>query len=422
MIDKKILVLMETDQSNSSLAGNRGISLGCKCDMYSMLIPSIKNVFSDVISFDFLEYYVNYGATKTSNKLRELILENKPDFLLWLSYAYEIDPDDFIFARQNGVKTIGWFFDDESNFDNYSLMWVPYLDFVLTNDPGAIDKYAKYGITAFLEFFVPSASLFKKVEREKTIDVSFIGSNIADREEYVNYLKDNGINIIAYGSGWNTKYIATSEMIDVYNSSKINICFTKTLDLKFSQYKGKIFEICMCGGVLMVEYFNGLEKIFENEIDAIFFNNKADLLDKVNKYLPLHEKRQIIANNGWEKINNNYSMEKQLSRIFNDILTNSKKYEEIKSKSTINTLKKSNQWLIASNYHFYFGIAYIRNKNYPLSADEFGTSLKYNRKNFKSYVLFKVTSIVVKSPKIQRVINKFIDISQSVDTPQKRHL
>ena len=66
-----ILVLTTSDQSASPLAAHCGIDLHVFYDREANLIAPLRDIFSNVIEFDVLAYYVQHGPTSTTKKLRQ---------------------------------------------------------------------------------------------------------------------------------------------------------------------------------------------------------------------------------------------------------------------------------------------------------------------------------------------------------------
>jgi hypothetical protein len=377
-----ILILTKSDQSTSPLAKHKGIDICATYDREANLVAPFRNIFDKVVVFDVLSCYIENGPTSTTKKLKALILQEMPDYMIWISSSFEIEPEVLAFAQTSGVKTISWFFDDEMIFYNYSVMWIPVSDFVLTASPAYVKKYQEYGVPAYLTFMSPNEEIFQNKKIERDIDVLFIGNNIADRQEFIDYVKQHNIEVTIFGRGWDTGYLKeSSDLFSYYNRSKINLCFTKGMIPSVKQYKGKIFEICMCGGFLLVEYVDGMESYFEDTVDVIFFKDKYELLLQIQKYLPLPAVREKIAENGYRKVTEKYRMSVQFSKIFEDIFHfDDKDYKNIcphkinDTRLPILNLKKAKT--DAAQYHFWFAIAHLKEKNFTLFVDEYIHVLK----------------------------------------------
>jgi len=215
---------------------------------------------------------------------------------------------------------VGWFFDDECRFDNYSKWWIPYLDYFVTADKESAFKYQLLGANAYHLLVTSNAQVFKRSSEEKKYDVSFVGTRIADRGKFVDEIKEKGFQIFTFGRGWDSGYISLEERINVYNSSKINLCFVKSYGVNTRpQMKDKMFDICMCGQFLLCEYIPGIEEYFTIDKEIVCFRETEEAIDKIGYYLNHDAEREAIAQAGWERAQREHDQYKWLLRIFNNI-------------------------------------------------------------------------------------------------------
>ena len=155
-------------------------------------------------------------------------------------------------------------------------------------------------------------------DNEKTIDVSFIGSDrYPDRKMYIDFLlkesKKNDINFI-FSGGQREEKLSVKQYADLIKSSKIGINFSGNPG-GFHQCKGRVYEILSSKSMLLENVNDSTRKLFTPGIDYIEFNSPQDLIEKIKYYL-LHEEERIkIANNGYNKYISNYS-----SKIFWDTI------------------------------------------------------------------------------------------------------
>ena len=321
MIDQTILTLLHTDCRNSRLipyASKLGMKVNLDPDKH-IGIP-LSKVFSQIIRFDVGESYAENGAIHTNNKIIELVKEFSPKYVFWPTMTYEVFEETLHEIRESGVYVIGWFFDDECRFENYSRWWIPYMDYIFTSDKAAIDLYHKFAAKAYHLLVSSEAEEIKRINTDLTYDVSFVGSKyVADRELMVNKLDKAGVNISAFGRGWEDGYLSNDEMVSVFCNSKINLCFTKSYSGPSKQMKGKIFDIVLCGGFLLCEYVEGIEDYFEigKEIDC--FNDHEEALEKIDYYLLNHEERKRIALAGKLHAEHDLVQHKLFERAFIEI-------------------------------------------------------------------------------------------------------
>ncbi len=142
------------------------------------------------------------------------------------------------------------------------------------------------------------------------IDVLFIGHYEKDnRVAVLDYLVQNGISVKVYGTGWEKvakKYpwLAAQEIRRVWgkeyskliSSAKIALVFLSFLNRDV--WTRRCFEIPACGTMMMAPRTYELENLFENGKEAVYFDTKEDLLDKVQYYLKNTSIRERIAKAG----------------------------------------------------------------------------------------------------------------------------
>lgn len=86
----------------------------------------------------------------------------------------------------------------------------------------------------------------------------------------------------------------------VYKSSAVNLNITLRSILNGIPLRA--FEIMGAGGFLLTNYQTDFMNFFTPDEDFVFFESKADMLDKIDYYLKHEEERKAIAQNGLRKV------------------------------------------------------------------------------------------------------------------------
>jgi len=140
-----------------------------------------------------------------------------------------------------------------------------------------------------------------------TDKVTFIGFGEQDRFEKVNYLAQNGIIVHVWGNGWtkkmrrnahpNLKIYGSPLLGDDYSialsNSAINLCFLRKLNRDL--HTSRTFEIPACEGFMVAERTHEHSEYFEEDVEAAYFDDEAELLSKVLYYLDRPDKRREIS-------------------------------------------------------------------------------------------------------------------------------
>jgi hypothetical protein len=128
-----------------------------------------------------------------------------------------------------------------------------------------------------------------------------------------------GINIQAFGNGWSNGYLSTQKMVELFNKSKINLNFVQCYDDGRPQLKARFFEVCMAGGFLLSEYFEGIEDFFKIDKEIVCFINFEEAIEKINYYLTHENERIAIANAGYRRAQRDHTQQERFIKIFNEI-------------------------------------------------------------------------------------------------------
>jgi len=321
MINQTILYLPQTDCTDANLkpyARELGINVNWNPDLN--LGNPLAKIFNLVIRFDIGEEYAEYGVIQANKRIIDLVREHSPKYVIWPTMTYEILEETFQEVRKLGAYVIGWFFDDENRFEGYSRWWIPCMDYIFTADKASISRYQQLGAKAFHLLVTGEPEDFEPTPVDLFYDVSFVGSKyVADRDILVKRFYDDGVSISTFGKGWSNGYISHDEMAQIFCTSKINICFTKSYAGERNQLKGKIFDITMCGGFLLCEYVDGIEDYFEIGKEIVCFNNYTEALEKIHYYLINDDEREMIAKAGKLRSTRDLSQSKLLENVFSAI-------------------------------------------------------------------------------------------------------
>ncbi len=303
------------------------VDLHCNLDL-SAWAAGYRAVSSNVFIFDYYASFVSDGPFGMECSIRELVEKNNIQLLIVPNMYYELAPSFLNELRAIGCRSLIEFFDDSMRFEDTNRFYLSSFDYYLAHDYIMTKTpYKAYGVDAKCFPVVPSHTFYKEIiqRRDKeqlkcANDVVFVGARIADRDIFINYLKDNAIDIAVYGRGWDAGMLSTEQMIVAFNSSKIGLNFVKAIGgSDRAQLKARLFEIIMGGGFVLSEHSDELADYFDigREIDT--FRSPQELLDKIRFYLGNSSIRGEMATRAKEKVEKNYSFESIWRRYLADI-------------------------------------------------------------------------------------------------------
>ena len=103
------------------------------------------------------------------------------------------------------------------------------------------------------------------------------------------------------------------EMPQVFCHSKINVNITlRSIE---SGIPLRALDIMGAGGFLLSNYQSELAEYFQDGREMVLFDSDQDMLQKAEYYLCHESEREQIALEGWKKVQQEFSYEKQLKKI-----------------------------------------------------------------------------------------------------------
>lgn len=394
MIKESLLFLTHTDCGIKEIK-KYGLGIGPNTDLETVFVEPLRQIFSKVSCYDVWKNYALLGVIEANRQIIEIVHRERPKYVLWHTMMYELLENTLSEIRENGSLVLAWFSDDEVRFDDYSKWWVPYIDCILTNDKEAVKKYEALGSVAIHSVSGSNPAVFRKLNLPARYEVSFVGRKFGDRGLWIEQLNKNGVNVDAFGNGWEAGYVSTDEMVNIFNTSKINLCFMQSYGTNTRpQLKTRIFEVCMCGGFLLCEYVSGIEDYFELDKEIVCFHNVEEIKEKIQYYLENDEERNAIALAGWQKAKSNYQQEAMLHRIFSKVEQFTVMQRRSEKVISMTALMPANVRRYPSQFHLNWARA-LMIEGYPKSRweEEIKIALQYDPSCNQTLRLLKISRL-----------------------------
>jgi spore maturation protein CgeB len=321
-------------------------------EYYNFYLP-LKRITESVIKYDFLNKMKSLGRQGMNNDLLETVKESKPDIIIFVPHTDQFIPETVDEINKYAI-TLCYFFDDIWRQD-YSNFWAGHFKYVTTSDVNGLNRFRDAGFTNVLYSpFACNTEYFIKKDIPKIYDLSFIGQFHPNRAWFLRKIKRAGFNVVVRGAGWDKGPVDYSEMVDIFNQSRINLNlsnsvswdvrylmslnrpFTETLrawrntayalfkrDHKLhEQVKGRHFEINSCGGFQLSYYVEGLEKHYNIGREIAVYDSADMVTDKIDYYLKHDDEREEVAQKGYMRTLRDHDMEFRFRTMFENIKLN----------------------------------------------------------------------------------------------------
>jgi spore maturation protein CgeB len=265
----------------------------------SRLINTAKQFNPDIVWF----YNVTLISAVTVKKLRKL----SPD-AIFVQYA-----NDNPFSKNSKLGL----------WRNY-LASIPYFDLHCVFRHSNIKHYQKLGskkVSVLRSYFIPEADYPEPQElipARYKCDVVFAGHYEDDgRVEMLEAICKAGFKLNLFGGGWTaatSKISADSPLKKFFPikpvtgadyryaicGAKVALCFLSTLNK--DTYTTRSFQIPAMKVAMLSQYTEDLTTLYVPNVEAVFFDNTEELLDKLGSLLADEAWRETVAAAGYAKV------------------------------------------------------------------------------------------------------------------------
>lgn len=236
---------------------------------------------------------------------------------------------DGSFARKlrekSGAPVFYWVWDYMLG-DNYQLIdWhrkmIMESDLYLGNDVRAYPADMPRQKLCYFNFDCASKE-FDKVEAEKKYDVVFFGSYLlqGDRVEWLKKINEKRpVKIFAWNhekwkeAGFDAEpAVYGEEFAQKVAESKIVLGFNVN-DHTWGYWSNRTGKVLSVGGFLLYRYVPGMETFLRD--GAEYFSSPEEALDKIEYYLNFPDKRQLVADRGYEIGRDRFTSDKRVKEL-----------------------------------------------------------------------------------------------------------
>ncbi|MPQ75465.1 glycosyltransferase [Hydrogenovibrio sp. JE_KL2] len=333
-------------------------------------VEGIKENADHTVVLDYVEFLYLNSLKQLYVKIDDLIERNQITMIFFVMPSADLTFGiDYLYKlkKKHSLKYVFNFFDTEYFFEAVDKYYSQLADLVILPDYYSQYKFRLLGINVITTFALYSAEKIKKTlsvkdQNKYEYDVSFVGNiKQSNRQEIINALALKGIKVNTWGVGSINGFVDREDMFRVFNSSKINLNFTGTMnrdnfvvdlssvDKRIRQVKGRPVEIAMAQGFILSEYAPGIEQLFIPGEEIAIFRNVEECVKKIEHYLSKEgeKERELMAERASVRALKEYDSRKGISKVFKQISLNTDVY------NTCCTDEKFNKQQYSYIYYYY---------------------------------------------------------------------
>ena len=204
--------------------------------------------------------------------------------------------------------------DDPQNFDR-NFPKSERFHITLSPDADSVEQYKTRGIDAY--WWTHFADTRVQVPLKSKPEYVAVTTRGKGGSEFLDQLTYH-----AGGAVGNKNNLGPKEHTEFLNKGKMVIQHSR-----WGEVTRRIFEGMACGKMVLCDKLDkskGLDKLFEDEVDIVYYDDIVDCIYKMNHYNSNDEERERIAANGYSKVIENHTQKQRAEFIIN-------KYKEYKN-------------------------------------------------------------------------------------------
>lgn len=324
----------------------------------------------DLIYFDHLSILKEKGRDQMNQMLWDVVRSEGPDMMFCVLFEEELDRALVRrISEETPTVTVNWFCDDHWRFQDFSRLWAPCFNWVITTASPDVAPYEEVGLDNVIRSqWACNTSCYKPAADPLPLeyDVSFVGLAHGNRPDFIDNLRRAGVEVRTWGAGWPAGRISIDDMVRVFNQTRVNLNFAnasvtvpeaergarqlprlrqglrkapggrwllsvgrRSIDRLWSpsvagpryvtQIKARTFEVPGSGGFLLTQEAPGLSEYLLPGQEVGTFRDPDGLVDAVRHYLAEDGQRRRIAENGYTRVVRDHTYEQRFTEIFHRV-------------------------------------------------------------------------------------------------------
>lgn len=285
-------------------------------------------------NFHWLRHFRKIGETeafdirKNPLDLKKKIFEFRPDHIhLGGSVKNGIVPIGLLDMAKEALGCRITAFYGDAPFSIYHAQMSEIVDRIYISNRTHIQMNRQKGHANFEYMPCPTdPNIFNPRAVEKVYDVCFIGNNnSATRLSLLKRIATR-FDLVVAGNGWSGTGL--KEIGTVYGEQFSEICSKSRILIGLirdgwagleAYFSNRTVNVLATGSFLIQRYSPGLETVFENQRDMVWYRSENELFEQIDYFLDHSEERERIGLKGREKVLRRYTYSISISRILDGV-------------------------------------------------------------------------------------------------------
>lgn len=340
---------------------------------------SLEDMGHELVRFDFPGWpddtdatWLRHGKPRTNQQLLEAVRRAGPiDLFFGYFYSSVVYPQTIQDISRAGTPTVNFSCNNVHQFDlvrdiapHFDVCWVPEL--------AAQADFRSVGARPIRIQLAANPSVYRPLPVAREYEVTFVGQRYADRAEFLSHLHANGVNVRAWGAGWQSQKRLTvaqlkaglallederldgvrrlirrrlspvvtasrepvldtsafggprllqRDLVKMFSQSRLSLGFATAGDSHKSQrrlthLRLREFEAPMSGALYLTEDQPELGEYFEPGTEVLTYRDKTELLDTSRYYLAHQEEAERIRRRAYRRATHEHTWQHRFRQLF----------------------------------------------------------------------------------------------------------
>jgi spore maturation protein CgeB len=346
---------------------------------------SLEDMGHELVRFDFPgwpdeadEHWQRVGKPRTNERLlsrfRAALRQGRVDLFYGYFYSSVVYPETIELIRQSGVPTVNFSCNNVHQFDLVRDI-ASRFDVCVVPERAAIADFKAVGAVPVRIQLAANPSVYRPYPEPRIHDVTFVGQRYADRADFLDYLSRHGIDVRAWGAGWQTHKrldvahgkaalaliederldgirrlirrrlsfapaqactsaqpevdtssfggprLLQADLVKTFSQSRLSLGFATAgsshlSHKRLTHLRLREFEAPMSGALYLTEDQPELAEYFEPGKEVLTYVDRQDLLDKARYYLAHQEESERIRRGGFVRARQNHTWQHRFRELF----------------------------------------------------------------------------------------------------------